>query len=174
MNIDLNSDYFNKPTFVGSGGYYKGNKNYQCANFGMGIVSYVLKAKCTYYTSLGETKKSCDYQMFKRAGYGNAKDWWNDTLWDKGSTPKPFSIMVYGSNWGGGYGHIRFVQEVKNDTLIICGGNEDNRGGVIFDKEIKKPQIKEKEFLGYIYLPIESEDKLKELVEKFIEDYKSL
>lgn len=153
----LTSVYYNEAIFVGKGGYYKGNKNYQCVNYAIGRTCELAKLPVTYYSGIS-TKEQIDNPMFNRSGYGNAVSWMNDTLWEKGKVPKLGAVMVYGSAYGNGYGHVRVVEKIENNKLFISGGNESKQMAF---KWIDIPKITATGFLGYIYNPyVKEEDML--------------
>lgn len=169
----LTSVYYNEAKFVGIGGYYKGNKNYQCVNYAMGRTCELSKRPVTWYEKGNISKKSdIDKPMFNRSGYGNAISWWSETLWEKGSTPRLGAVMVYGSAYGNGNGHVRVVEKIEGNKLFISGGNES---GKMAFKWIDIPKITSTGFLGYIYNPyIEEEDMglFKFVLDKEHYDYK--
>ena len=88
------------------------------------------------------------------AVYGNAVNWWSDTLWPKGTEPKPGAIMVYGSNYGGGYGHVRVVEKVESGKVFYAAANESRRMAFAW---INAPKVTTNGFLGYIYNPFVEE-----------------
>lgn len=95
----------------------------------------------------------------------NAKLWWEDTKYPKGSVAKPLSIAVWSSPT---YGHVAFVEQVKaNGNIVINEANWDtfkktNYGGG-YDgapKELTPAQIRARGdavLLGYIYIADSSE-----------------
>lgn len=146
MNED---DFYNEAVFVGKGGYYRGNTNYQCVNFAVGETCRLSNREVCYYNGIS-TKSDIEKPMFNRNGYGNAINWLKDTLWEKGDTPKLGAVMVYGSNYGSGLGHVRVVEKIDGNKLFIAGANENKQMAF---KWIDKPTISENNFLGYIYNP---------------------
>lgn len=96
------------------------------------------------------------YKVFGKSfkAYGNAKDWSTNypksyfTKLSKSSKLQPGDVLVYGSNYGGGYGHI---------GLIDVNGKWYDQNGV------KKKAIgyKDKPFSGYVcVLRPKNQDKL--------------
>ena len=96
------------------------------------------------------------YKVFGKSfkAYGNAKDWATNypksyfTKLSKSTKLQPGDVLVYGSNYGGGYGHI---------GLIDCNGKWYDQNGV------KKKAIgyKDKPFSGYVcVLRPKNQDKL--------------
>ena len=148
--LDLNSNkYFNEATYVGAGGYYKNNSSYECVNYAMGRTCELAEEKCTYYDRNGLHEKRSDCRIpfnRSRSGYGHAKEWWNDTAWEKTTDPskaKLGDIIVYGSGWGNGYGHVRIIEAIEKDYFICSGGNEISNGVTVkskFDIKVKKTQ----------------------------------
>ena len=129
---DLNiNPYYNSATFVGAGGYYKGNNNYECVNYAIGRTCELAEEKCTYYDRNGLSEKRSDCRIpfnRSRSGYGNAIEWWNDTAWEKTtkqSEAKLGDIIVYGAGWGNGNGHVRIIEKMDKDYFYCSGGNEE-------------------------------------------------
>lgn len=96
------------------------------------------------------------YKVFGKSfkAYGNAKDWATNyptsyfKKMDKSTKLQPGDVLVYGSNYGGGYGHI---------GLIDVNGKWYDQNGV------KKKAIgyKDKPFSGYVcVLRPKNQDKL--------------
>lgn len=141
--------YYNEAKYVGRGGYCNGNTNYQCVNFAVGETTRLAGRAVCYYSGIS-TKADITRPMFNRSGYGNAVNWWNDTLWPKGTEPKPGAIMVYGSNYGGGYGHVRVVEKVEGGKVFYAAANESRRMAFAW---INAPKVTANGFLGYIYNP---------------------
>ena len=97
----------------------------------------------------------------------NAKLWWEDTKYPKGTVAKPFSIAVWSSPT---YGHVAFVEQVKaNGNIVINEANWNTfkktnpvyGGG--YDgapKELTPSAIRTRgdaTLLGYIYIADSSE-----------------
>lgn len=154
---DMNkSPYYNEAIFVGTGGYYKGNKSYQCVNYAMGRTCELAEQPVTWYEKGNISKKSdIDNPMFNRSGYGDAVSWWSETLWEKGSTPRLGAVMVYGSSYGGGRGHVRVVEKIENGKIFYSAANESQKMAF---KWISIPEITSTGFLGYIYNPYVKEN----------------
>lgn len=170
--LDLNSNkYFNEATYVGAGGYYKNNSSYECVNYAMGRTNELAEEKCTYYdrNGLSEKRSDCRIPFNKsRSGYGHAKEWWNDTAWEKTTDPneaKLGDIIVYGSGWGNGYGHVRIIEAIEKDYFICSGGNEISNGVTVkskFDIKVKKTEGSGDALsglVGYIHNPFLDEEK---------------
>lgn len=147
---DMNtSEFYNDKKYVGRNCYYKGNQNYQCTYYANARSSEIAGKPITYWSGTSE-KKDIEKPLFNRYGLGNAKDWLSQTNWEVGSEPKVGAIMVYGSSWGSGLGHVRIVEEINGDQITYSGGNENKKMAF---KTITKPSITSTGFLGYIYNP---------------------
>lgn len=157
--------YFNEARYVGKGGYYRGNSSYQCVNYAIGRTCEISGKAVCYYSGIS-TKSQIEKPMMNRSGYGNAINWWNDTLWQKGSEPRLGAVMVYGKNYGGGYGHVRVVEKIDGDKIYYSGANESNRMAFAW---INKPSITSGGFLGYIYNPFVGGTTNEELTERIQE-----
>ncbi len=154
------SDYYNQAKYCGKTGYFNGRyKNgYQCVNYAVSRSCEIAQKAVCYYSGIS-TKEEIEKPMFNRSGYGNAVEWLKDTLWEIGTEPKLGAIMVYGSAYGNGYGHVRVVEEINGDTITYSGANESN---LMAFKTLTKPSISNTGFLGYIYNPfIEETDMVK-------------
>lgn len=153
---DMNtSKFFNDKIYVGKNSYYKGNKNYQCVMYANARSSEIAGKPITYWTGIS-AKKDIEKPLFNRYGFGNAATWIKDTNWEVGTVPKAGAIMVYGTSWGSGYGHVRIVEEVRGNKLLISGGREVGNNCAF--KEIDIPQITSTGFMGYIYNPYVKEE----------------
>lgn len=150
----LTDPYFNEAIYVGRGGFYKGNGNYQCVNYAIGRSCEIAQKPICYFSGI-TTKSQIEKPMMNRSGYGNAINWWNDTLWQKGSEPRLGAVMVYGSSYGGGYGHVRVVEQIENGRIFYSGANESRR---LAFKWIDMPTVSQSGFLGYIYNPFTETD----------------
>lgn len=150
----LTSAFYNEQKYVGKGGYYKGNKNYQCVNFAIGRTCEIAGVPVCYYSGIS-TKEQIEKPLMNRSGYGNAVSWLKDTLWEKGTEARVGAIMVYGSDYGNGYGHVRIVEKIEGNKLFISGANENKKMAF---KWIDKPQITPTGFMGYIYNPFVKDD----------------
>ena len=145
------SEYYNNKKYCGSTGYFNGRyKNgYQCVNYAVSRSCEIAQRPCCYYSGTSE-KKDIEKPMFNRYGYGNAVEWLNDTLWEKGTTPKVGAIMVYGKAYGNGYGHVRVIEDIVDGKIVYSGANESN---AMAFKTLSIPSITTTGFLGYIYNP---------------------
>lgn len=85
------------------------------------------------------------YRVFGKSfkAYGNAKDWATNYPKDyfkkmsKNTKLQPGDVLVYGANYGGGYGHI---------ALIDVNGNFYDQNGI----KAKKVAYRSKPFSGYV------------------------
>lgn len=145
----LTDPYYNEARYCGRTGYYAGNSSYQCVNFAIAESCRLKGAPVTYYSGIS-TKADITRPMFNRSGYGNAVNWWADTLWPKSNAPQLGAIMVYGSAYGGGLGHVRVVEKIEGNRIFYAAANE---GGKLAFKWIDKPSISSTGFLGYIINP---------------------
>ena len=114
-------------------------------------------ACCAWHYLMDAKQK---YQMFARrapGGFPNAKDWYNDYLFEKGPIPKVGAIAVWnGAAANGQKGHVAIVKEVKGDSIVVY---QSNYGGNYFEEMeltpkvgVSTPKIKAK-FIGYCYHP---------------------
>lgn len=65
------------------------------------------------------------YPMLNRSGYGDAKTWWDDALWEKGQVPRIGAIAVWTDNDAGWGGHVAVVEETNgtlNGTWLSMSG----------------------------------------------------
>ena len=62
--------------------------------------------------------------------------------------------MVYGTNYGGGYGHVRVVEKVEGGKIFYAAANESRRMAFAW---INAPTVTANGFLGYIYNPFVEE-----------------
>lgn len=150
----LTDPFYNEAKYVGRGGFYKGNANYQCVNYAIGRSCEIAGKPVCYYSGIS-TKTQIEKPMMNRSGYGNAVNWMADTLWQKGTTPKVGAIMVYGKTYGGGYGHVRVVEKIEGNKIFYSAANESRR---LAFKWIDMPTISQSGFLGYIYNPFAETD----------------
>lgn len=149
------SEYYNLAKYCGKTGYFNGRyKNgYQCVNYAVARACEIAQKAVCYYSGIS-TKDQIEKPMFNRYGYGNAVEWLNTTLWEHGDTPKIGAIMVYGKAYGGGYGHVRVVEDIVDGKIVYSGANESND---IAFKTISIPTVSTTGFLGYIYNPYVTE-----------------
>ena len=146
--------FYNQPIYVGKGGYYKNNKNYQCVNYAIGRTTELANKAVCYFDGYSK-RADIEKPMFNRSGYGDAVHWLRDTLWKIGTTPKVGAVMVYGASYGSGYGHVRVVEKIDGNRLFISGGNENK---AMAFKWINIPSITSTGFMGYIYNPYIGDD----------------
>lgn len=127
--------YYNEPQYVGkTGGVISCGGDYECVNFCIGRSCELAETEICYW-SWAKHKDEILYPIFNRSGYGNAIEFVY-TNWDKttkGAEVRLGDILIYGTSWGYGEGHVRVVEAIDNDYLILSGGNEDGKGEVKFD-----------------------------------------
>lgn len=149
------SPFYNDRRFVG-GGKYKNNSNFQCVSYAIGRQCELSNKPVTWYRGY-TTPEEVGNVMFNRSGYGDACNWIRDTLWEHGTKPRLGAVMVYGTKWGGGLGHVRVVEKIEGDRIFYSAANESQQMAF---KWINKPAISANGFLGYIYNPYIEEDKM--------------
>ena len=168
---DLNTNpYYNDPKYVGNGGYFKGNKSYQCVNYAIGRTCEIAEERATYFG----TDTTPPKPMFNRKGYGNALSWIADTKWEHTTDyneARLGDVIVYGASWGMGYGHVRIIEAIENDYFICSGGNEDGKGSCKFSISVPKNQ---KGIIGFIHNPYITEEKTKDYKKLYLEAQKKL
>lgn len=151
---DMNtSEFYNDAKYVGKNCFYKGNSNYQCTYYANARSSELAGKPITYWSGTS-TKEQIEKPLFNRYGFDNAKDWLNQTNWETGTEAKIGAIMVYGSSWGSGLGHVRIVEAISGNKITYSAGNESKQMAF---KTISKPTISANGFLGYIYNPYVTE-----------------
>lgn len=133
---DLSSNpYYQNVKWIGNPANRYGTSYYQCTYWGYQRTQEIAEIRCTYLTGVGETRDICPKPMFKGSGFANAKDWYKNAIWDKttkASEVRVGDIVCYGSSWGGGAGHVRIVERIEGNYMILSGANENYKGGVKF------------------------------------------
>ena len=124
------NSYYNDPKYCGI--YPFATSYIDCVLWAICRSGEIAEVPVTAYTSSNISKrKDIMKPIFTRNGYGHAKEWWNDTIWDKtikADEVKLGDIVCYGSSWGGGYGHVRIVEKIDDNYFYCSGGNEDGKG----------------------------------------------
>lgn len=98
--------------------------------------------------------------MKNRSGFGNAKEWFDETKLEKGSTPRPGSIACF----GGTLGHVAIVEQINSDgTVTVSQSNyqksKDYNSANYFQIRTYKLEVGKVAqgvglvFQGYIYPP---------------------
>ena len=98
--------------------------------------------------------------MSGRTGFGNAKEWYNSTTLEKGSTPKVGAVACF----TGTLGHVAFVEKVNDDgTVTVSQSNyqssKDYNSSNYFQVKTYKLEVGKVAsgvgltFQGYIYSP---------------------
>lgn len=125
--------YYQDAKWIGNPSNRYGTSYYQCVYWAYQRTQEIAETRCTYLTGVGETRSLCPKPMFKGSGFANAKDWYRNAIWDKSvNNPRVGDIVCYGSSWGGGAGHVRIVERIENNYMILSGANESFNGGVKF------------------------------------------
>ena len=164
------SPYYNEREFVGSGGYYKGRESeFECVNGGMARGCELAEEPLTWFKASDDKPKTeCRNPMFKRVGYGNAIEWWNETNYDKTTNHNEARLgdwILYGKGWGWNdeyqayLGHVRIIEAIEDDFFICSGANET--GGYRFDIKVPRENGSGDELnglIGYIHNPYLSEE----------------
>lgn len=98
---------------------------------------------------------------YPKLSKNNAGGWFNhNDGYERGQTPKLGAIGVWRKkgttkNWG----HVGVVEEIKENNTIVTS-NSAYEGSRFYLKEIKPPyHLNNYEFLGFIYLPINIDNK---------------
>lgn len=140
----------------------KGSKYWYTAEYSTDSADLQLP-NCTTYVMgrsaeiCGHSVKAgyCDNPMLKRKGYGNAKEFWNDANWERGSEPKVGAVCVWGSS-GDQHGHVAIVEEIIGESVLV---SQSNYGGSFFETKTytcvqgKVTSGVGYEFQGYLYNP---------------------
>lgn len=124
------NSYYNDPKYCGI--YPFATSFVQCALWAICRSGEIAEVPITAYNGISN-RTDILKPIFKRNGYGNAKEWWGDTLWEKTTKAdevRPGDIVCYGSSWGGGYGHVRIVEKIDDNYFYCSGGNEDGKGSL--------------------------------------------
>lgn len=130
-----------------------------CTTFCMCAWHWVFGAKKSYTLMKGRGP----------AGFGNAKEWYANYLFEKGPTPRVGAIAV----WDGTYGHVAFVKSFNGNNITVY---QSNYGGTFFEEKTYTVQVGATtghglgKFLGFCYHPYYSEDNKPATVEKSIEE----
>ena len=134
-SADFNTNpYYNDPKYCGI--YpFKSMKVIQCALYAICRTGEIAETPVTAYKNISK-RADILKPIFTRNGYGDAIEWWNDTLWEKTTSHKEAKlgdIIVYGSGWGGWntaanryYGHVRVIEAMDDNYFYCSGGNESN------------------------------------------------
>lgn len=156
---------------------------FQTAKYTPAAVSPTLKlGNCTTFCMCAwhwcwDAPKS--YQIMKgrkAGGFPNAKDWYKDYLFEKGSAPKVAAIAVWdGSPANGNCGHVAFVKSFEGNKITVYQSNYPVAG-------YNYPYFEEKtftvsvgkvtsgtgaKFLGFCYHPYYKEE-VKTVEPKFV------
>ena len=157
---DLKSNiYYNEPIYCGKYPFAT-TKLIQCALWAICRTGEISEQPITAYNGISN-RTDILKPIFSRNGYGNAKEWWNDTLWEKTTKAdevKLGDIVCYGSAWGGGYGHVRIIEAIDDNYFYCSGGNEDGNGLIKYNIKIAKQNGGSANgLMGYIHNPFLSD-----------------
>ena len=151
----------------------------QCALYAICRTGEIAETPVTAYNNISN-RSSILKPIFTRNGYGDAIEWWNDTLWEKTTNHKEAKlgdIIVYGSGWGGWnatknryYGHVRIIEAMDDNYFYCSGGNESN-GKCAFNIKVARKNGSGNSLsglVGYIHNPFITTNEVDEV------DYKEL
>lgn len=128
--------------------------------------------QCTYYClgRLGEMSgepvqtfsiapnPNVKHRLFSRSGFGDGKEWFIDTLWDKSTDktkPKLGAVVCYSKypNDGGG-GHVQIVEKIEGDTIYVSQNQTAYSNNFLTAINVNDLSSSgSKAFQGYIYNP---------------------
>lgn len=128
-----------------SNDYYFKNNIFYKSGYGMP------NCTCYAYGRIYELLKSKP----KKLPTNNAENWYNDTLYKKGSIPKLGSIICFSKgkihNGSDGRGHVGVVEEIKSDGTIITS-NSGYKSKYFYLQTLKPPyKLKGFKLEGFIY-----------------------
>ena len=141
----------------------KGNKYWYDNSYNAGSNGDSALPNCTTYASgrfsslNGQNLRNI---MKGRTGFGNAKEWYSQTILDKGSTPKLGAIACF----DGALGHVAIVEQINDDgTVTVSQSNyqksKDYNSSNYLQVETYKLEVGNVAkgvglvFQGYIYPP---------------------
>lgn len=123
---------YNNNYYVGPDSNFYNNNNvntYQCTYYAISRAGEIAGQPVTTYADYPSTP---EHRIFpNRTGFGNAKDWYDDTSWDKStSSPQVGDIVVYGAGYpnSGGLGHVQIIEKIDGTTIYISQ-NSNTYGG---------------------------------------------
>lgn len=135
--------------------YYSDNIFYKC---GYGMPNCTCYAWGRFYELTGK---------YPKLNTENAEKWYDDTKdgYSRSKTPKLGAIICWEGK-GSKAGHVAVVEEIYSDGSILTS-NSAYKGTNFYMKTIKPPKYNigsSYEFEGFIYLPIDFEEEIKEEV----------
>lgn len=153
-NIFDSSSVYNNPYYCsGNGKINDHNANtYQCTYYAIARAGEIAGEPVTTYVAYPSTPT---HRIFTRSGFGDAENWYNDTLWSKSTNinePKIGALVIYsGSGWGVAGGHVMVIEAIDGDTIYMS----ENMGCFrsTWYRTWTKSQIQSHGFIGYIYNP---------------------
>ena len=137
-NIPTN-EYYNKGIYCGKYPYSSPVKK-ECSLYAICRTAEISEEPITAYKNIS-SRNNIRKPIFTRDGYGNAIEWWGDTLWEKTTKQAEArlgDIIVYGIGWGNGYGHVRIIEDMDDNYFYCSGGNEDNKGTYKFNIKVNR------------------------------------
>lgn len=152
---------YNNHYYVGSAttGYfynYSNANNYQCTAYCMGRLGEIAGEPVTTFSAY---PSSPTHRIFpNRTGYGDAKEWYNDTSWSKTTDktkPKLGAIVCYSKypNDGGG-GHVQIVEKIDGNTIYVSQNQTCYGSSFLTAINVNNlPSSGSTIFMGYIYNP---------------------
>lgn len=172
--------YYNDPKYCGK--YpFKSLNVIQCALYAICRTGEIAETPVTAYNNISN-RNDILKPIFTRNGYGDAIEWWNDTLWPKTTNhneAKLGDIIVYGSGWGGWnssknryYGHVRIIEAMDNSYFYCSGGRETDTGKCAFNIKVPRQNgsgDKLSGLVGYIHNPFITTNNVTDKI-----DYKEL
>lgn len=128
--------YYNDPKWCWELGCKARGVNYQCTEFVFQRAQEDCEKRIVYFASGYETKDICPKPLFNQSGYHSAYLWYKDAIWPKttkGSEARVGDIVTYGTGWGKGQGHVRYIERIEGNYMYLSGGNENYQGGGTFN-----------------------------------------
>lgn len=146
MTTNQNSNKYN----------YNNASTYQCTYYAMGRSGEIAGEPVQTFSIA--PNPNIKHRLFSRSGFGDAKEWYNDAIWDKSTDktkPKLGAIICYTKypNDGGG-GHVQIIEKIEGNTLYVSQNQtaySDNFLTAINIDELVTTGTKV--FKGYIYNP---------------------
>lgn len=161
--IPYNDHYYVGNILTGYFYNYSNSSNYQCTGYCVGRLGEIAGEPVTTYSAYPSTPT---HRIFpNRTGFGDAKEWYGATGWDKTSDntkPKLGAIVCYSSypNDGGG-GHVQIVEKIDGSTIYVSQNQTAYNSESSFLTAININDLSpynEKAFQGYIYNPYVDEE----------------
>ena len=115
--------------------------------------------ECVWY-ACARAEEKAGHRIPEIRGLGNAAEWYDRSELEKGTDIRSNSILCYGKKAGNKYGHVVYIECVKDDTVYyteanVDGGKSDElrspSDGVLKKTTVDTLEAPEN-FQGYIYL----------------------